>query len=82
MCPVIRAQLGEDIPDVTLHGLLFGNSMTWNGVGANAGIRGALVIAGAYQGDAAPQFVYDTAVLARLKSTGTFTRVSGSWRDF
>ncbi|MEO6746653.1 MAG: PilX N-terminal domain-containing pilus assembly protein [Caldimonas sp.] len=68
--------------DVALHGLLYGNSMTWNGVGSNAGIRGALVVAGAYQGDAAPQFVYDAAVLARLRSTGTFARVSGSWRDF
>ena len=56
--------------------------MTWNGVGSNAGIRGAVVIAGTYQGDATPQFVYDAAVLARLKGTGTFTRVSGSWRTF
>ena len=68
--------------DVVLNGLLFGNSMTWIGVGSNAGIRGAVVIAGTYQGDATPQFVYDAAVLARLRGTGTFTRVSGSWRDF
>ena len=68
--------------DVAIHGLLYGTSMTWTGVCSNAGIRGALVIAGAYQGDPAPQLVYDAAVLARLKSTGTFARVSGSWRDF
>jgi len=68
--------------DVAIHGVLYGSDMTWNGLGANAGIRGALIVDGTYQGDATPQFVYDAAVLARLKSTGTFTRVSGSWRDF
>jgi len=62
--------------------VLYGSDMTWNGVGSNAGIRGALIVDGTYQGDATPQFVYDAAVLARLKSTGTFPRVSGSWRDF
>jgi len=68
--------------DVALHGVVYGSGMTWNGVGSSAGIRGALIVDGTYQGDATPKFVYDAAVLARLKGTGTFTRVSGSWRDF
>ena len=68
--------------DVAVSGLLYGRDLTWTGSGSNAGVRGAVVIDGSYQGDATPQFVYDAAVLARLKGAGLFTRVSGSWRDF
>jgi hypothetical protein len=68
--------------DVAVNGLVYGSSLTWNGIGSNAGIRGAAVVDGSYQGEATPQFVYDAALLARLKGAGLFTRVSGSWRDF
>ena len=40
--------------DVAVHGVLYGSGMTWNGVGWNAGIRGALIVDGTYQGDATP----------------------------
>ena len=68
--------------DVAVNGLLYGSGATWTGSGSNAGVRGAVVLDGSYQGDATPQFVYDAAVLARLKGAGLFTRVSGSWKDF
>jgi Tfp pilus assembly protein PilX len=68
--------------DVAVNGLLYGSGATWTGSGSNAGVRGAVVLDGSYQGDATPQFVYDAAVLARLKGAGLFTHVSGSWKDF
>jgi Tfp pilus assembly protein PilX len=70
--------------DVTLYGLLYGASVSWSGAGSGpALLRGALISEAGYQGDAAPDIVYDAAILARLRNrSGTFARVSGSWRDF
>ncbi len=69
---------------VALTGLLYGaGTVRWDGPGLGASVRGALMAAGDYRGDATPQLVYDTDVLRRLKGdAGTFVRVSGSWRDF
>ncbi|MEP7056160.1 MAG: PilX N-terminal domain-containing pilus assembly protein [Caldimonas sp.] len=69
---------------VAVVGVLYAASVTWGG-GAVPGalLRGALLSEGDYRGDATPEIVYDTEVLARLKgSAGTFARVNGSWKDF
>jgi hypothetical protein len=69
---------------VTLHGVLYAGSVRWDGPAASGALlRGALISESSYQGDATPDLVYDPAILALLRSrSGTFARVSGSWRDF
>ena len=69
---------------VLLHGLVYGRSLGWNGTtGSGAAVRGALISEADYLGNGAPELFYDTELLALLKgSSGSFVRVSGSWRDF
>lgn len=69
---------------VLLHGLVYGRSLGWNGTsGSGAAVRGALISESDYRGNGAPELLYDTELLALLKgSSGSFVRVSGSWRDF
>jgi Tfp pilus assembly protein PilX len=46
-------------------------------------VQGAVINEGAYTGPALPDFRHDADVLAALNQrTGSFARVSGSWRDF
>ncbi len=58
--------------------------MGWNvPVATGALVRGAVISETGYSGDGTPELVYDAAVLDHLRSrSGTFVRVSGSWRDF
>jgi hypothetical protein len=74
----------ELVGPVALTGLLYASgAVRWDGPAAGSLLRGALVAAGDYRGDATPELVYDPDVLAVLKgNAGTFVRVSGSWRDF
>lgn len=66
---------------VRLDGLLYAAALRWDG--GSGLVRGAVVAEGDYGGSGTPEIVYDTDVLARLKGgTGSFARVSGSWRDF
>ena len=69
---------------VLLHGLIYSRSMSWNHTtGSGAALRGAAISEGDYRGDGAPELFRDAATLALLKgNTGSFVRVSGSWRDF
>lgn len=69
---------------VNLNGLLYASSLRWDGAAAGSALaRGGLVSESGYQGDGAPELVYDAGVLERLRTqVGTFARVSGSWRDF
>ena len=69
---------------LALHGVLHCGSMRWNGAAAPAAfVRGAVVVAGDYSGDGAPDFIHDAAVLAQLQArTGSFVRINGSWKDF
>lgn len=69
---------------VTVHGLVYARSVTWNDDAGGAGwLRGALVTESDYEGNAAPDLHRDAAVLAALqRRTGSFVRVAGSWRDF
>ena len=69
---------------VALNGLLYATSIAWGGAGGQGAVlRGAAIAEADYTGDGAPEFVYDPQVLAALqRATGSFARVSGSWRDF
>ena len=69
---------------VRLHGVLYSAAMSWNNTATpGALLRGALITEGDFQGNGAPDLFYDAAVLAALKgNSGSFARVSGSWRDF
>jgi hypothetical protein len=69
---------------VTIHGLVYATRLVWNDAPAGtAAVHGAAISEGDYQGSGAPDFMYDSALLASLKtSTGSFARVPGSWRDF
>ena len=70
---------------VTVHGVVVAGSLEWRDAAANTGalVRGAALVEGGYQGDAAADFVHDAALLARLqRQTGSFARVNGSWKDF
>ena len=66
---------------VTIVGALYATSVTLSGTGAV--VQGAVINEGLYAGPAAPDFRLDADVLAALAhQTGSFARVSGSWRDF
>ena len=65
----------------TITGALYAASITLSGAGT--AVQGAVLNEGAYAGPASPDFRLDADVLAALThQTGSFTRVSGSWRDF
>ncbi|MEP6874824.1 MAG: PilX N-terminal domain-containing pilus assembly protein [Burkholderiales bacterium] len=66
---------------VTIVGALYATSVTVSGTGTL--VQGAVINEGSYAGPAAPDFRLDADVLAALAhQTGSFARVSGSWRDF
>jgi len=70
---------------VTLHGVVVAGALEWRDAAADSGalIRGAALIEGSYQGDAAADLAHDASLLARLqRETGSFARVNGSWKDF
>jgi PilX N-terminal len=69
---------------VTIHGVVYSAAMSWNNTaGPGALLRGAAIVEGAYQGNGAPDLVYDRDLLAALRgNSGSFTRINGSWRDF
>lgn len=51
--------------------------------GAGVTVQGALVTEGNLDGSGSPKFIYDAALLERLRlTTGSFVRVPGGWRDF
>ncbi len=70
---------------VRIHGLVFARRMRWDAADLDTGalLHGAVVLSQSYSGDASPDFVYDPALMLRLKrQTGSWLRVPGSWRDF
>jgi len=70
---------------VRLHGVVVAGSLDWRDAAANTGalVRGAVLVEGSYQGDAAADLLHDATLLARLqRQTGSFARVNGSWKDF
>ncbi|MEQ1682072.1 MAG: PilX N-terminal domain-containing pilus assembly protein [Burkholderiaceae bacterium] len=69
---------------VAFHGLLYSSALSWNDTTApGAVLRGAALSETTYTGNGAPDLVYDSGVLATLKTrTGSFARINGGWRDF
>lgn len=68
---------------ITLTGALYAAALVWDHADSAGMLRGALVSEAGYQGNGAPELVYDRAVLEALQTTtGSFARVNGSWRDF
>lgn len=68
---------------VALTGALYAAALVWDHADSAGVLRGALFSEAGYQGNGAPELVYDGAVLEALQTTtGSFARVSGSWRDF
>jgi len=70
---------------VTLRGVVVAGALEWRDGAADSGalVRGAALVEGSYQGDAAADLVHDAALLARLqRATGSFARFNGSWKDF
>ncbi len=84
--PVVLASSGSIRFEgaVRIHGVLYGRSLRWDDAdAASAGVQGAVIVETDYTGNAAPDLVYDAAVLARLQhASGSFVRLPGSWRDF
>jgi Tfp pilus assembly protein PilX len=63
--------------DVAVVGAVYGASLVWNG----GGVQGAAISESSFTGT--PNARVDADVLAALAhQTGSFVRVSGSWRDF
>jgi PilX N-terminal len=68
---------------IALHGVIYAAALQWDGTSGGAFVRGAALSETGYQGSGTPEFFYDTDVLNTLKgNSGSFARVSGSWRDF
>lgn len=68
---------------VALHGVVVATSIDWRDTAVGALVQGAAISEGTYSGDAASDIVHDAAILARLqRSSGSFARVNGSWKDF
>ena len=68
---------------VVVHGVFYARSVEWNDASSGGAVHGATISEGTFRGNGAPDFYYDTQVLAILNGfAGSFARVSGSWRDF
>ena len=66
---------------VTVVGAIYAASVTLSD--ASTIVQGAVISERSYTGPASPDFRLDADVLAALaRQTGSFARVSGSWRDF
>jgi hypothetical protein len=69
---------------VRVHGVVYAASVQWDDTPAGGALlRGALLSEAGYAGSGTPDLFYDAALLAALKAgSGSFARISGSWRDF
>lgn len=67
---------------VRIAGVVYAANLSWQGAGGGQ-LRGAAISESTYDGDASPDFIYEPAVLAALKSgAGSFARLPGTWKDF
>ncbi|MBC7993858.1 MAG: hypothetical protein H7Z15_11515, partial [Rhizobacter sp.] len=67
---------------VVIHGLIYGTHTSWLDT-AGASIRGAVVLEDTLQASGGTQIHHHLDVLQALhQHTGSYARVSGSWRDF
>lgn len=68
--------------NVSVFGIVYSTADTWVTSGGGT-VRGAAVAEGGLGGNGTSTFVYDRAVLDRLRwTTGSFVRVPGGWKDF
>ncbi len=69
---------------VGFHGLLYSAALSWTDTATpGAVLRGAALSESNYSGNGTPDLVYDSRVLATLKTrSGSLARVNGGWRDF
>ncbi|HEY2561828.1 MAG TPA: hypothetical protein VGI48_19130 [Caldimonas sp.] len=70
--------------DVAIHGVVHADSLTWNDAApGRAFVRGAVVVDGDVRGNASADIIRDADIVERLmRSSGSFVRVNGSWKDF
>jgi hypothetical protein len=67
---------------VQIVGAVYAQELSWQQASANAWLQGAAWSAGAVVTDGAPQFAWDSAVLARLRwNAGSWATLAGSWSD-
>ena len=67
---------------VQVIGSLYANEFQWQQASSNAWLQGAAWSAGTVVTDGAPQFVWDAAVLNRLRwNTGSWAPLAGGWSD-
>ena len=67
---------------VQIIGAVVANELQWQQASGNATLQGAAWSAGSVVTDGAPQFVWDAAVLSRLRwNTGSWAPLAGGWSD-
>lgn len=67
---------------VQIIGAVVANELQWQQASSNATLQGAAWSAGSVMTDGAPQFVWDAAVLSRLRwNTGSWAPLAGGWSD-
>ena len=70
------------VTPVTVYGLVYSQAADWTALGTGQ-IRGAAIAEGAFTGATAADIIFDGDVVNRVhRTTGSFVRVPGSWRDF
>lgn len=83
--PVLLVVTGNFIAtgaSVHVYGLVYVQASDWASAGS-ALVQGAVIAEGKLDGTGSPTFVYDAAILQRLRlTTGSFVRVPGGWKDF
>jgi Tfp pilus assembly protein PilX len=68
---------------IQLSGVIYSRSMVWSHSDGDGFVHGAALIEANYAGTGTPELAYDPVVLATLMgNSGTFARLTGSWRDF
>jgi len=67
---------------IRIAGVVYAANLSWQGASGGQ-LRGAAISESSYEGDASPDFIYDPAVLATLKTgANSFARLPGTWKDF
>ena len=79
---IVTGNLRFSAPTVRIYGLVYARTATWTSSGT-ALLQGAVIAEGNLGGDSTANVQYDADIIARLRRTsGSFVRVPGGWRDF
>jgi hypothetical protein len=82
--PVVLVVRGQLMLRGAVHlvGAVVANELQWQQASSNAGLQGAAWSAGSVVTDGSPQFVWDAAVLSRLRwNMGSWAPLAGGWSD-